>query len=194
MSMHQMEAYIEEAVRAVALSDLPVQHKRDLIYSLFDMETYGDCGFTNLRTINEMLACKYTFVFAPEEMHDYGERRDFYDRGDTGIVKENDVYIVENDEPDSPKRIYVDSGTPAWDAMVKSGAITGEGALPVRLIDSLTVLKEVNPLLGDILDDEYIREGMMATAFLTGAVDDMNDEEVQEIMGMSREELEDMAD
>ena len=57
MSMHEIEDYIEEAVRVVSRSDIPVSEKRNLIYSLFKLEEYGDCGFTNRRTLKEMMAC-----------------------------------------------------------------------------------------------------------------------------------------
>ncbi len=78
MSMHEIEDYIEEAVRVVSRSDIPVSEKRNLIYSLFKLEEYGDCGFTNRRTLKEMMACQYTFVFDKTQMHDCATNRDAY--------------------------------------------------------------------------------------------------------------------
>ncbi len=44
--MHEIEDYIEEAIRVVSRSDMPVSEKRSMIYSLLRLEEYGDCGFT----------------------------------------------------------------------------------------------------------------------------------------------------
>ena len=73
--MHEIEDYIEEAIRAVSRSDMPVSEKRNMIYSLLRLEEYGDCGFTNLRTLKEMMDCQYTFVFDKTEMYDYEANR-----------------------------------------------------------------------------------------------------------------------
>ena len=59
MSMHEIEDYIEEAIRVVSRSDMPVSEKRSMIYSLLRLEEYGDCGFTNLRTLKEMMDYQY---------------------------------------------------------------------------------------------------------------------------------------
>lgn len=79
MSMHEIEDYIEEAIRVVSRSDMPVSEKRSMIYSLLRLEEYGDCGFTNLRTLKEMMDCQYTFVFDKTEMYDYEANRGYYD-------------------------------------------------------------------------------------------------------------------
>ena len=39
--MHEIEDYIEEAIRAVSRSDMPVSEKRNMIYSLLRLEEYG---------------------------------------------------------------------------------------------------------------------------------------------------------
>ena len=58
---------------------MPVSEKRSMIYSLLRLEEYGDCGFTNLRTLKEMMDCQYTFVFDKTEMYEYKANRGYYD-------------------------------------------------------------------------------------------------------------------
>lgn len=189
-----MEAYIEEAVRATALSDLPVQRKRDLIYTLFDMETYGDCGFTNLRTIEEMIECNYSFVFDKTEMYDYKENKSFYDQEiEEGPTGNGDVYrYLSENNPEYNGKVCIDSGSEAWEEMVKIGAIQGNGAKPVQLLSPLEVIKQSLELIEEM--DSYIKEGAMITAVFTGAIDEMSDTEFAEIMGMTREEFENFVD
>lgn len=183
MSMHQMEDFIEEAVRAAATSDLPVLRKRSLIHVLFELETYGDCGFTNLRTIEEMLECQYSFSFRVQEMFDYAQRKAFYDAGENG--EDGDPYFG-----DEPGICYVDSGTKPWEAMVKAGAIKGEGALPLETLSFAETLKQVVPLIGEM--DPYTHEGLAITAVLSEVTEEFSDEEFVEVLGVTREEFEEM--
>ncbi|MDR3167298.1 MAG: hypothetical protein LBT93_05090, partial [Treponema sp.] len=60
MSMHELEDTVESFIRIIANSSVPVLKKRTLIHKMFEIESYGDCGFTNSRTIDEMVACKYS--------------------------------------------------------------------------------------------------------------------------------------
>ncbi|MFR1533552.1 MAG: hypothetical protein ACLSTO_07880 [Bilophila wadsworthia] len=61
MSMHEIEDHIEGHTGRI-----PFRYARfrkwSMIYSLLRLEEYGDCGFTNLRTLKEMMDCQYTFV------------------------------------------------------------------------------------------------------------------------------------
>lgn len=77
--MHEIEDYIEEAIRVVSRSDMPVSEKRSMIYSLLRLEEYGDCGLPTMRTLKEMMDCQYTFVFDKTEMYDYEANRGYYD-------------------------------------------------------------------------------------------------------------------
>ena len=181
MSMHQMEGFVEEAVIAVASLEISILDKRNLIHTLFDMEEYGDCSFTNLRTINEMTECQYTFLFEPNEMFDYESRKEFYD--DPNEMTFGDELLYKYDG-----KICVDSGSNAWKGMVKAGKITSEGAKPVTILPYIDVIRTVRPLIDD--NDDYILEGLSITAMLTGAADELNDEEFEYTMGMTKEEYE----
>lgn len=197
MSMHEIESYIEEAVRAVALSDMPVSEKRNLIYSLFQMEAYGDCGFTNLRTLKEMLDCRYTFVFDKTALFDYETNRPFYDTlAEQGSFSQGDPYPLEayDEATDNwtryPGKVCIDSGSAAWQGMVDSGAITGEGAEPVRRLDDLDVFRKVKKLLEPL--DEDLMQAHILLFVLSGAIDDLPEEAYPEHFGMTQEDFEDM--
>lgn len=181
MSMHQIEAFIEEAVRNVATSNLENQRKRDLIFTLFEMETYGDCGFTNLRTINEMAECKYTTLFDAKEMYDFDKHPEYYENED--YSGEDDIYYSKE-----LSKYCVDAGSKAWEKMKEIGKITGEAAKPVKLISFIETLKEVKKIIPEM--DKYIKEGFYDILCLTGIIDNINDEDSIEITGMTRDRLE----
>ena len=79
MSMHEIEDYIEEAIRAVSRSEYAVSKSGTRFIRCSGWREYGDCGFTNLRTLKEMMDCQYTFVFDKTEMYDYEANRGYYD-------------------------------------------------------------------------------------------------------------------
>lgn len=167
MSMHQIEDFVEFAIRRVATSDTSVQHKRNLIHTLLEMERYGDCSFTNLRTIREMTDCFYSFTFDAEEMYDYNEHPERYQK-ECNIHSSGQVYFDRE-----TGKYCIDSGSEAWQEMVKAGAITGEGACPVELLPFAETLEQLKNLLGEM--DRYTKSGFDCIALLTGTFDEMTD-------------------
>lgn len=182
MSMHQIEDFIENAVRSVAASDLDKQQKRNLIHTLFDMESYGDCGFTNLRTIKEMIDCSYSFAFDAKEMYDYKENPDLYDEN-KNCYEQGDAYY----DPESGK-FCVDCGSKAWEEMIKIGAIKADGAIPVKILSHIDAFKQLKTVMGDM--NKYDKEGFYTLILLTGAFDDMSEEDCQFIFGKTKEKAE----
>ena len=137
MSMHEIEDCIEESIRVVSRSDVPVSEKRNMIYSLLRLEEYGDCGFTNLRTLEEMMDCQCTFVFDKTEMYDYEANRGYYDglskkggcsQGAPYTLVARDAVTDEWVRHDD--KVCIDSGSEAWLGMVAAGAIADKGAAP----------------------------------------------------------------
>jgi polyhydroxyalkanoate synthesis regulator phasin len=156
MSMHELEDTVESFIRIIANSNVPVLRKRILIHKMFEIESYGDCGFTNLRTIDEMVACKYSFLFEKEQMYDYNERKEFYDNIEHAPPhKDGDVYAYWNGEH-FEKRVCVDSNTKAWEEMVERGLITGEGAVALEDMNFIEALKEVMDILKNKMRKEIL--------------------------------------
>lgn len=174
MSDHALEDVIELAVRQIAGSGkFTTQEKRDFLYSLFDIQTVGDCGFTHMRTIDEMVACGYTFLFNKTEMFDYGENRDFYDSPYfKGPYGNGCLYPYTDCDPSlgGLRTVCVDSGSEAWAAMVKIGAITGEGAKPVKRLDNRLVISTMGDLFKkDLKTDDWFARGV--GSFIACALD-----------------------
>ena len=205
MSMHEVEGYVELAVSALAAADLPVQHKRDLIYTLYDMESQCDCGFTNLRNLNDLVNCSYTFLFERTEMYDYKERQAFYDNiEDECAFDMGDVYVLLDEDLDAfagydagwVGKICVDSGSAAWEGMVRAGAVTGAGSEPVRLLDYMEVLAETRMLITSAYagePDEYTFGGMVMLFFMLGLEEEASDEQTEAVFQMTKQELAELA-
>ena len=196
VSMHEIEDYIEEAIRVVSRSDMPVSEKRSMIYSLLRLEEYGDCGFTNLRTLKEMMDCQYTFVFDKTEMYDYEANRGYYDDlSKKGGCSQGAPYTlvardaVTNEWVKHGDKVCIDSGSDAWRGMVAAGAIAGEGAAPVERLENLDVLRKVKKLWGPM--DDYFMQAHGGLFLLSGAIDDLPEEEFPEHFGMTKQDFED---
>jgi hypothetical protein len=148
MSMHDLEDVTELFVKEIANSDLPTLKKRTLIYKVFEFRDHGDCGFTNLRTINEMVGCKYSFLFKKDEMYDYNERKEFYDAFKNNSYREDgDVYIYWNGDAYDESIVCVDTNTKGWEGMVTQGLISGEGSEKILEMNFIDALKEISIVL-----------------------------------------------
>ncbi|MCL2579982.1 MAG: hypothetical protein FWE32_08135 [Oscillospiraceae bacterium] len=181
--MHEIEAFVGAAVCAAADSGLPASEKRNLIHTLFNLESKGDTGFTNARTLKETTQCQYTFVFDKQDMWDYAENRRYYDidlprkEGYTN----GGLYICRGQAGGFPEwegKVCVDAGSKAWQAMVNAGKITGQGAAPVRQMDEQETLQKSRYLITRQTGGmpAHIRRGMIAIFFLTetGKIGDVN--------------------
>ena len=199
--MHDMEAFTEAAVRATADSGLPIQEKRSLIHSLFILESQGDTGFTNARTLKQMVECRYTFLFDKEQMWDYEANRRFYDIDLPRKVSfgHGSVYPYRNfggDFPEADGKLCVDSGSPAWKAMVEAGKITGEGAAPPEQLGGLETLQKAKYLITrqNGFMDSRVRQGLVSTFFLTDAGGEVDEntpiEPICELLGITRAQYE----
>lgn len=198
MSMWEMEEFVELGVNAVGESDMPVAAKRNLIYTLYIFEQNGDCGFTNMRSLKPMVNSQYTFLFNKEEMFDYKQNRNFYDDElpAQDAFDMGDIYIYEDFDdmfPEADGKICVDSGSPAWEAMVQAGKITGEGAEPVTELGLMETLKTVKDLLTDLeWYDEDVHRGLIETFYMNGGdeiLDDISDEDLEQVIGATRQQI-----
>lgn len=201
MSMHNAEFYVEVAICAVAECDKPVQYKRNFIHTMFTLESGCDCGFTNLRTIEQMAASQYSFLFNRTEMFDYTERKDFYDNIENKpFFDMGDVYVVEDFDGVDPAmvgKVCVDSGSAAWEGMVKAGKITGEGAKPVGMLDFAEALIESRKLIEAYEKselDDYEMGGLYELFFCNSLEEAALPEQIKDLFGMSLEEIMEMAD
>lgn len=196
MSIHEIRDYIEEAIRVVSRPDMPVSEKRSMIYSLLRLEEYGDCGFTNLRTLKEMMDCQHTSVFDKTEMYDREANRGYCDdlsrkggcsQGTPYMLVARDV--VTSEWVKHGDKVCINSGSDAWRGMTAAGAIVGEGAAPVERLENLDVPRKVKKLWGPI--DDYFMQVHGGLFLLSGAIDDLSEEEFPEHFGMIRQDFAD---
>ena len=161
MSTHEIEEFVEWGVISVANSHYPIQEKRNLIHSLYEVESYGDCGFTMRRTVKQRVDCFYTVKIEKSQLPDYSDKKDFYDaEWDGGPHETGGAYL------DTDGSVCIDSGTPVWGIMVEKGLITGEAARPVSLVKTSTTIKKALRVMPKM--DEYLREGYLMANAVTG--------------------------
>ena len=86
-------------------------------------------------------------------------------------------------------KVCSDSGSDAWRGMVAAGAIAGEGAAPVERLENLDVLRKVKKLWGPM--DDYFMQAHGGLFLLSGAIDDLPEEEFPEHFGMTKQDFED---
>ena len=86
-------------------------------------------------------------------------------------------------------KVCIDSGSDAWRGMVTAGAIAGEGAAPVERLENLDVLRKVKKLWGPM--DDYFMQAHGGLFLLSGAIDDLPEEEFPEHFGMTKQDFED---
>ena len=84
-------------------------------------------------------------------------------------------------------KVCIDSGSDAWRGMVAAGAIAGEGAAPVERLENLDVLRKVKKLWGPM--DDYFMQAHGGLFLLSGAIDDLPEEEFPEHFGMTKQDL-----
>ena len=161
MSMHEVEDFVELAVLSVVGSHYPIQEKRNLIHSLYEVESYSDCGFTKLRTVRQRVECFYTVKTEKPQLPDYSDKKDFYDAEWDGDPRESGGAYLASDDV-----VCIDSGTSVWEIMVEKGLITGEAAQPVSLIKVSTTAEKALRVMPKL--DKHLREGYVHAVILAG--------------------------
>ena len=186
MLTYNIELYIKEAIAATAKSTLTITEKRNLIYSLFSLAAFSECGFINRDSLTELIECQYTFVFPKEEMYNYQQKQSFYDTlAQNQELINGDVYTP----ADNPDLICVDSGSDAWQAMVSLGKIHGEGTRPICVLAPITTLLTAKELIGKFSSMQVYRAHLKLLQ-LSNAVDDWTDDECLKEINMTRAEFE----
>ncbi|WP_027187238.1 hypothetical protein [Desulfovibrio cuneatus] len=201
MSMHQVEFFVEVSIVQIAESNLPVAQKRNLVFSLLEMQSFCDCGFTNLRVLDCLVECEYTAMVTPTDMPDYEENKEFYATlADVEEFEQGDVYLCEpgDDVPEElVGKVCVDSGSFAWEMLGEAGMLHGAMAEPIEPLGALETLLTVIPMLPVELEpelEESLGEGRVLLAIFTGALDEANDEQFKQITGMTRQEFDALAE
>ncbi|MFV0468300.1 MAG: hypothetical protein ACK5MK_05150 [Dysgonomonas sp.] len=137
MANHDIEDEVEMAIEDIDRSNLPLFEKRNLIYSLFKLQRDYDGGWTCLR-LKEILHKYYYLFHIPVTMHaDYEEYKS--DIEEAIATKDYPFWfgnncILDEDIPEENdnRYFYCEAGCDDWTKLIASGAITGNGSLPIQ--------------------------------------------------------------
>lgn len=139
---------------------------------------------------------QYTFVFDKTEMYDYEANRGYYDDlSKKGGCSQGAPYTlvardaVTNEWVKHGDKVCIDSGSDAWRGMVAAGAIAGEGRGPRGTAGKSDVLRKVKKLWARGTTTSCRQHGGLF--LLSGAIDDLPEEEFPEHFGMTKQDFED---
>ncbi len=182
MSMHALEDFTEFAVATIASSKLDTQIKRSAIAVIYNMESLGDCSFTNLRNIDDLTESGYTTLFhkdnLPERLKDFAALDHEDDEAEEGAP------YWDLDE----ENLCVDSGTKIWKRLVAEEVITGKAAEELRLMSYEEVFRLLYELSGPL--DEEFRAPAAFVLTVAEVFDDFDEEFFEKFFGMPKEALE----
>jgi len=147
MSQHEVEELVELSVRALAASGRPQQELRSLYWNLFEYEGLFDTGFTQFRTIDDLVAARFVYKMALDEHPDFFAQRDYF--AELRGVDRSGVTFVE--PPDKGMdgsyykvpHLYCPVGSSLWKRLVDLGRLSGADAEPPRPIDVMTIALDV---------------------------------------------------
>lgn len=133
MSMHEIENLFEESVRALCgRTGDPVQ-LRNHIYALYQLQNYFDCGFTQLRLLEELVEIGY---FQPVLMQDHPA----YEAGKQTFAAMQEAQFAYAPEPSGgfwigadyglTPGLYCEYGSPLWESLAGQKKISGDLATP----------------------------------------------------------------
>ncbi|WP_156039710.1 hypothetical protein [Aureispira sp. CCB-QB1] len=126
MSMWEIEALIEEAVRLIDKSQKEKKYKRSIIWNLYEIQGQFDCSFTNFRVIQLLLKNGYTKTIQIEEHPSFSKHTAYFDALKTKefeFIHVNVDKVWSSDNPvaaywdQKSKSIYYDFGSPLWDQL-----------------------------------------------------------------------------
>ena len=161
MSMHEIEALIEDSVRMLDASSvaLPLD-LRSMFWQLYEYQYQFDTGLTEFRVRDLLVKHRYFYRFECAQHPDYERYRDFFDNLKPGTVdsigsdpsrpicsrhqdRKTKEWIEANPLAGyvQAPHLYCEVGSLLWKRFVALGVLTGQDAQPadpkVRLMDTV---------------------------------------------------------
>ena len=147
MSQHEFEELVELSVRELATSGRPQQELRSLYWNLFEYEGLFDTGFTQFRTISDLVAARFVYKLALDEHPDFFQHRDYFTK--LKSVEAKTVTFIEVPGKDADggyyklPHLYCAAGSALWQRLVELGRLTGPDAERPQPIDIMTIALDV---------------------------------------------------
>jgi hypothetical protein len=147
MSQHEVEELVELSVRALAASGRPQQELRSLYWNLFEYEGLFDTGFTQLRTIDDLVAARFVYKMALDEHPDFFAQREYFTEL-KGVDGRSATFVEPPDKGMDGSyyklpHLYCPVASSLWQRLVELGRLTGPDAEPPRPIEITTIALDV---------------------------------------------------
>lgn len=165
MSMHEMEDFAEYAVKVIRKSSHDNIQKCSIIKMIYELEENGDCSFTKLRNIKDLVACGYTVCIKRSALP-------------ARIPK--DVYEYKKEAC-----WCVDYGSETWNQCVEKGIVQNFA------LKKLNVMETFKLILACVDEDfdGYLQEGALQTAFLANLMGQLSDGDFQKLFAKTPKEV-----
>lgn len=120
MSFHQLEDFVEDAIRLVHKASLEKSEKRSLIFNLYNFQSAHDCSYTHFRLADILKEHNYFYEWPIEKHPDFEQEPEYFaslklEDGNwiQGNLKEEDGYIYAR-EIEGKAYLYFDAGDHFW--------------------------------------------------------------------------------
>lgn len=148
MSMWEIEALIENAVRLTSASKKDNKSKRSIFWNLYELQGQFDCSFTNFRVMDLLLKMGYTKTISLEKHPEYLKHKTYFEELKTKDFEFINTQVGKKWSADNPTAaywdkktglIYYDLGAPLWEQL------EAERPKELALYDlGLDIIKEAN--------------------------------------------------
>ena len=141
MSVWELEGLAEQAVRMVHASALPLERKRLLYASIFDVVSAFDIGFVHFRTTQELVDGQFFFRIDVPDHPEYDARQEELD----AMVAAGRSNWLDDGlyNPDGEAGIWFDVSMSLWPKAVEAGLLSGLAAAPVQALGPVETLVEL---------------------------------------------------
>lgn len=154
MSMHEIESLVELSVYCLHESQDDSLDRRSLFYSLYDLQSQFDTGFTHFRVMDLLIQHHFVYTFPITAHPAYTQHQAFFDTL-AATQKFSFIYTqpeAEWDEESNPVAgyanydhqqqtyiLYCDAGSSLWEGMVANGTLQGADAVAPKKTDVFTL-------------------------------------------------------
>nr|WP_295864548.1 tetratricopeptide repeat protein [uncultured Chitinophaga sp.] len=156
MSMHEIESLVEMSVYCLHESQDDSLDRRSLFYSLYELQSNFDTGFTHFRVMDILVQHRFVYTFPITAHPAYAQHQAFLDNL-AAAQKFSFIYTQPEAEWDADTNpvagyayfdqqqqqyiLYCDAGSTLWEAFVANGSLQGADATPPQLLDVFTMAR-----------------------------------------------------
>lgn len=156
--MHEIESLVEMSVYCLHESQDDSLDRRSLFYSLYELQSNFDTGFTHFRVMDILIQHRFVYTFPITAYPGYAQHQAFLDHL-AATQKFSFIYTQPEQEWDADTNpvagyahfdqqrqqyiLYCDAGSTLWEAFVANGTLQGADTLPPQLFDVFTMARVI---------------------------------------------------